>query len=200
MSVKDFKIPILPISTENIKLPALTFMFKGGIWQVYASHDPSAPIIANEDMVFCLAYIVWNGIFDPLQIRMQPNPTSVTIQEIINLGKMMRDVFGTYNIAQVHFSKFLDEEIINKMLIIISFEEASEGRGISNISIIYKNNWEEIFVRDFSTIDKMKTFFAKAGKISPRIETYYYIQRNNKYYEKIIDRIKNMVDQIIIGN
>ena len=43
----------------------MTFAFKDDIWQVYASHDPSAPIIANEDMVFCLIYIVWNGIFDP---------------------------------------------------------------------------------------------------------------------------------------
>ena len=65
MSVKDYKVPILHISSENIKLPAMTFLFKDDIWQVFASHDPLTPIIANEDMVFCLAYIVWNGIFDP---------------------------------------------------------------------------------------------------------------------------------------
>ena len=48
------------------------------------------PVIANEDMVFCLAYMVWNGIFDPMQIRMQANPTPVTVQEIINVGRMMQ--------------------------------------------------------------------------------------------------------------
>jgi len=199
MSVKNFKVPILPISSEIIKLPALTFLFRDDIWQVFASHDPSLPVIANEDMVFCLAYMVWNGIFDPMQIRMQPNPTSVTIQEIINMGKMMRDVFGTYNIAQVHFSKFLDEEIINKMLITISFEEASVSMDIRTINIIYKNNWEEIFVRCFSSIEKMKAFFTRAGEISPRVETFYYIQRNNKYYEKIIDRTRHIIDQMITG-
>jgi adenylate cyclase, class 1 len=199
MSVKNFKVPILPVSSENIKLPALTFTFKEGLWQVYAAPDSSTPVIANEDMVFCLTYMVWNGIFDPMQIRMQPNPTSVTIQEIINLGRTMRDVFGTYNIAQVHFSKFLDEESINKMLVIISFEEASAGMDIQNISIIYRNNWEEIFVRRFSSIEKMKAFFTRAGKISPRAETLYYIQRNNKYYEKIIDRTKNIIAQMIVG-
>jgi len=200
MSVKNFKVPILHISSENIKLPAMTFAFKDGIWQVYASHNPSAPIIANEDMVFCLIYIVWNGIFDPLQIRMLPNPTSVTVQEIINLGRMMRDVFGTYDIARVHFSRFLDEEIINKMLVIISFEEASLDMDIQNISIVYENNWEELFVRRFSSLEKMKAFFSRAGKISSRMETQYYIQRNNKYYEKIIDRTKNIIAQMIISH
>ena len=200
MAVKNFKVPILHISSENIKLPALTFAFKDKIWKVFDFHDSATPVIANQDMIFCLAYIVWNGIFDPLQIRMQPNPTPVSVQEIINLGKMMRDVFGIYDIAQVHFGRFLEEESISKVLIIISIEEITDGMGVSNISLVYKNNWEEIFVRDFSSTDKMKTFFTKSAKISPRLETYYYIQRNNKYYEKIIERIKNMIDQIIRGN
>ena len=42
MSVKNYKVPILHISSENMKLPALTFSFKDDIWQVFASHDPSA--------------------------------------------------------------------------------------------------------------------------------------------------------------
>lgn len=200
MSVKSFKIPILHTSSETTNIPAMTFAFKKDIWQVYASQNPSTPVIANEEMVFCLAYIVWNGIFDPMQIRMQPNPTSVTVQEIINMGRMMRDVFGTYDIAQVHFSKFLEEEIINKMLISISFDETMAERDIQDISIIYRNNWEELFVRRFSSIEKMKVFFARVGKISPRVETRYYIRRNNKYYEKIIDRTKNIISQFIMGH
>lgn len=44
----------------------------------------------------------------------------------------------------------------------------------------------------------MKQFFSHAGKISPRVETRYYIQRNNKYYEKIIERVKNVVEQMIM--
>lgn len=200
MSVKDFKVPILHMSSENVKLPAMTFAYKDNFWEVFASHDLSASIIAHEDMIFCLAYIVWNGIYDPQQIRMKPNPTPVTVQEIINVGRMMRSVFGVYDIAQVHFSKFLEEEIVSKMLIIISLDEASADLDIQNISIVYKNNWEELFVRRFSSIEKMKSSFARVGKISPSVETHYYLQRNNKYYEKIIDRTKNAIAQMIIGN
>jgi adenylate cyclase class 1 len=198
MAVKNFKVPILSISAENIKLPDLTFAYKDKIWHVYSSANSDSAVIANEDMIFCLAYLVWNGIFDPMQTRMQPNPTPVTIQEIINVGKMIRDVFGTYEIAQVHFSKFLSEEIITKMLVIVSFEEAGTGMDISSLSIVYKNNWEEVFVRRFASLEKMKAFFARAGKISPRVEMRYYVQRNKKYYEKIIERMKHIIEQMII--
>lgn len=199
-SVKNFKVPVLHMSSDKINLSVLTFVYNDGIWQVNSHQNPSEPVIANEEMVFCLAYLVWNGIFDPMQTRMQPNPTSVTLQEIINMAKMMRNVFGTYDIARVHFNKFLDEESIYKMFIIIGFEEGVSGIGIRNISIIYKNNWEELFVRSFSSIEKLKTFFSRDGKVSQRVETHYYIQRNNKYYEKIIDRMKYVIDQMIINH
>jgi adenylate cyclase, class 1 len=199
IKVKNFKVPILNISSESINLPVLTFIYRDNIWQVYSSSNAVSPVIANEDMIFCLTYLAWNGIFDPMLTRMQPNPTSATVQEIINLGKMIRDFFGTYNISQVHFSKFLSEEIINKMMVTVSFDETSDDMEIQNISIIYKNSWEEVFVRQFPSLEKMKAFMARAGKISPRVETRYYVQRHNRYYEKIIDRTKNAVDQMIIG-
>ncbi len=198
MSVKVFKVPILSISAESIKLPDLTFVYREPLWQVYSSTNAASPVIANEDMVLCLAYLVWNGIFDPMQTRMQPNATSVTIQEIINLGKMIGNMFGVYDVAQVHFSKFLMEETIIQMLIVISLGESGTGLEISSLGIIYKNNWEELFVQRFSSLSRMKQFFSHAGKISPRVETRYYIQRNNKYYEKIIERVKNVVEQMIL--
>ncbi|MFO7570531.1 MAG: class I adenylate cyclase, partial [Smithellaceae bacterium] len=199
MDAKSFKLPPLHISTENTTLPMFTFSHIDGLWQVQAQDLREEPIIGSEDIVFCLAYLVWNGIFDPSQIRMQPNQTSVTIQEIINLGKTIQDVFGVYDIASVHFNRFLEEEKIDKILIVISFEEADFTMDIRDVCVLYKNNWEEIFVRRFPTLDRMKYFLQKAAKMSSRMESHYYIQRNNKYYEKIIERTKNMIAQIFMG-
>lgn len=198
--VKSFKVPILHMPSDKINLSALTFAYTDEIWQVASRQNQAEPIIANEEIIFCLAYLVWNGIFDPLQTRMQPNPTSATLQEIINLAKMLRNVFGIYDISRVHFSKFLEEESIAKVLVFIGFDEKNSGFDVQNISIIYKNNWEELFVRSFSAIEKMKIFFSRIGKASPCIETHYYIQRSNKRYEKIIDRLKNLIDQMILGD
>lgn len=199
MDARAFKIPLLHISADSAKLPVLTFAHTAGLWQVLVPDTGAEPVIANEDVVFCLAYLVWNGIFDPVQTRMFPNQTSVTLQELINLGKSIRDTFGVYDIATVHFSRFLEEETISKMLVIISFDDADFTMDIRDIRVVYKNNWEEIFVRRFSSLEKMRMFLLKTGKMSARMETFYYIQRNNKYYEKIIERAKNMIAQILMG-
>jgi hypothetical protein len=101
--------------------------------------------------------VKWYNIYDPVQIRMKPNHTSITLQEIINLGRKIKEVFGTYDITGGHFSNPLEEEKIRKILLIISFETGpSTSMSISYICFICKNNWEEIFVCRFSSADKMK--------------------------------------------
>ncbi|MGV8059711.1 MAG: class I adenylate cyclase [Smithellaceae bacterium] len=197
LQVKEHKVSVLHIPAENLKLPVLTFSPAGKIWRVNSSDGQSLPVITHENIIFCIAYIVWNGIYDPVQTRMLPNQTAVTMQEIINLGKKIRDVFGSFDISGVHFGNFLQKETISKMLLVVSFENQSMNMDVYDFCIIYKNNWEELFVRRFTSIEKMKTFLGKVGTISPNMETHYYIQRNNKYYEKIIERTKNMVTQML---
>jgi adenylate cyclase, class 1 len=201
LATKENKVPVLHNPTENIKLPVFTYALNGNMWQLSSSDEPTMPLIVNDDIIFCLTYMVWNSIYDPTQIRMKPNNTSITLQEIINLGRKIKEVFGTYDITSVHFSNLLEEEKIRKILFIISFETGpSASMSINDICLIYKNNWEEIFVCRFSSADKMKKFFNNTFKMSDQIETHYYIQRNNKYYEKIIDRTKNVIAQMLSGN
>ena len=201
LAAKENKIPVLHNPTENHNLPVFTFAVDGKTWQIISSDDPAAPLISKGYIVFCLTYIVWNSIYDPAQLRMKPNHTSITLQEIINLGRKIKEVFGAYDITSVHFSNFLEEEKIKKILLVISFETSpSTNMNINDICLIYKNNWEELFVCRFSSTDKMKIFLNKIGKMPDKIGMQYYVQRNNKYYEKIIDRTKNIIDQMLSGN
>lgn len=196
---KTYKIPVFQIPVENIKLPVLTFSTDRKTWKVTSSDDPSSPFIDNENIIFCIAYLVWNGIYDPTQTRMLPNQTQVTIQEIINLGRKIRDVFGSYDITGVHFGNFLQDEKITKILFVSSFENVRMNMDVSDFCVIYKNNWEEMFMRRFSSVEKMTNFFAKVSKTSRNMEKYFYVQRNNIYYEKLIERTKNMVTQMLAG-
>lgn len=199
LATKEYKIPVFHIPVETIKLPVMTFSADKKGWKVLSSDDQLVPFVAHENIIFCIAYLVWNGIYDPAQIRMLPNQTQVTIQEIINLGRKMKDVFGSYDITGVHFGNFLHEERITKILFVFSFENVKMNMDISDFCVIYKNNWEEMFVRRFASVEKMKIFFAKFSKSSRNVETYYYIQRSNVYYEKLIERTKNMVTQMLAG-
>lgn len=197
LATKEHKIPVFHIPVENVKLPVLTFSTDRKTWKIFSSDDPSAPVVADENIIVCIAYVVWNGIFDPAQIRMLPNQTQVTIQEIINLGRKMKEVFGCYDITSVHFGNFLQEEKITKIFFVFSFENMRMNAEISDFCIIYKNNWEEMFVRRFSSLEKMKNYLTKISKASRSMETYYYIQRTNIYYEKTIEHTKNMVTQML---
>lgn len=194
---KEHKVSVLHIPAENLKLPVLSFSPAGKVWQVNSSDEQSFPVIANENIIFCIAYLVWNGIYEPAQTKMLPNQTAVTIQEIINLGKRLRDYFGSFDITNVHFANFLQKESISKMLLVVSFEDQKPNMDIHDFCVIYKNNWEELFVRRFASAEKMKAFWALIRKNSPTLEVQYYIQRNNKYYEKIIERTKHMVTQML---
>lgn len=194
---KEHKISVLHIPAENNKLPVLSFSPVEKLWQVTSSDDQSFPVISSENIIFCIAYIVWNGIYEPAQTRMLPNQTDVTIQEIINLGKRIRDYFGSFDITNVHFANFLQKESISKMLLVVSFEDQKPNMDILDICVIYKNNWEELFVRTFTSTERIKSFLAHIFKHSPNVEVQFYIQRNNKYYEKIIERTKHLFSHIL---
>jgi len=197
LATKEHKIPVIHIPIENIKLPVLIFSTDGKGWKASSSDNPSAPVVADDNIVACLAYIIWNGIFEPVQTRMLPNQTQVTIQEIINLGRKIKEVFGSYNVTRVHFGNFLEEERIAKILFIFSFENMRMNLEAGEICIVYKNNWEEIFVRRFSSLEKTRSFFTKISKASRKMEMHFYLQRNNACYEKTIERTKNMVMQML---
>lgn len=197
LQTKENKVAVLHIPSETVNLPVFTFATNGKTWQVNSSDNQSAPLIAHQNIISCIAYIVWNGIYNPVQTRMAPNQTAVTIQEIINLGKMIKDVFGSFDISGVHFGNFLQKETITKMLLVVSFESQKLNMDVHDFCVIYKNNWEELFVRRFPSLEKMKAFWVSLSRTSPNVQVQYYVQRSNKYYEKIIERVKYLVTQML---
>jgi len=199
LGTKPLKIPILQKPTDNLNLPKLTIGLKGNSWQVYASKKKPKTFISHPDIVYCLAYMVWNDIYVPGRLSMDPNPTSVSIQEIFNLANKMKQFLGNFDITSINYGSFLEEERITKLLLIVNFEKPPWEKHINDISVVYNNNWGELFARRFDTVPKLKSFLNKFGKNSEGLEISYYIQRNTLYYEKIIERTKRIVSSGIHG-
>ncbi|MEQ8152796.1 MAG: hypothetical protein ABRQ32_07830, partial [Smithellaceae bacterium] len=84
-----------------------------------------------------------------------------------------------------------------KMLLVVSFESQKLNMDVHDFCVIYKNNWEELFVRRFPSLEKMKAFWVGLSRTSPNVQVQYYVQRSNKYYEKIIERVKYLVTQML---
>ncbi len=190
---KELKIPVLPKPTGTLNLSGLTLRLTGGSWSIYSESDPALPLVAEEDIVYTIAFMVWNRLFIPHRLYMEPNASQVTLQEIINLGRKIQDFLGSSLISENEFSHYLKQEMITKMLVIVSFEESPWEKDINNFRVVYKNNWGELFMRRFHSQHKLNIFFSAWGDERHAIEVSYYLQRNSSYYEKIIERTKQIL-------
>jgi adenylate cyclase, class 1 len=190
---KKGKVSVMHLSVDTVQQPTLTIVIDRKAWRISSSEDPSSSFVVSDNLVYALAYIVWNGIYDAAHIRMLPNQTQVTLQEIQNLCRKIREIFGSHNVTGVHFSNFLEEEKISKILFIFSFENLLVNAEINDFCVIYKNNWEELFALRFSSIEQMKAYFEEAGTVSDHTQVHYYLQRTNACYEKMIERAKSKV-------
>jgi adenylate cyclase class 1 len=191
---KTDKIPIIHKPISHLHLPALTFKTNGKMWQVYESTRPSDIIISHRDIVTCLAYLVWNGIYEAGQSRMEYNSTAVTMQEIISLSRVIRDTFGSHDISAIEFARFIEPEKIAEMLVVVNFEGSPDQTHINDLRVVYGNHWGELFVRRFPTREKFQTFVKAIVTHQQTIpEIKYYVQRNSSYYEKNIEHTKEAI-------
>jgi adenylate cyclase, class 1 len=198
LAQKTDKIPIIHKPISHMTLPALTFKTNGKTWQVCESANPSVVITAHRDIVACLAYVIRNGIYEAGMSRMEYNSTAITMQEIINLARMVRDTFGTHDISAIDFARFIEPEKIVKILVIVNFDGSPDEKDINDLHTVYENNWGELFVRRFRSREKFQSFVrAVAVEQNCVPEIKYYIQRNSYYYEKNIERTKQAVLQAL---
>lgn len=190
---KTNKIIVIPKPDGNLNLSTLTLVLDNNVWRVYAGNDRSKPLFSSVDIIHNIAFIVWNDLLVTSRIRMEPNPSSVTLQEIINLGKQIKKFLGTCNVFSIDYLHFLRKEQITKLMVVVSFEKNPWEKDINDLAIVYTNSWGEMFVERFKSPHLLDTFFRKSGYHTKNIETSYYLQRNCTFYEKIIERTQKIL-------
>ncbi|MDD5171126.1 MAG: class I adenylate cyclase [Syntrophales bacterium] len=191
---KPGKIPVFHKPIKNLNVTSLIFAINSRkSWSVCTD---GSSIVGSSDIIYCLAYLIWNDVFDPALVKMVPNPTPVTIHEVINLAGRIGEIFGISDVTEIDFDNFSEPEKVTKMLIVVSFEGHSQNKDVNDFSVIYKNHWGELFLHRFRTPMAFKEFIHQNDKIFHRVEMHYYIQRNSQYYEKIIERTKKIVTHI----
>ena len=190
MEKKSHKVPIIHKPLEGLTKPTLIFKTVEQLWYIHTAGDHPEPIVESPNIVYCIAYAVWNDLFIPTEVRMLPNATSVSLQEIISLGKKIRNFFGISDIAAVPYPKYLEAERIEKALIVVNFDTARGQEDIRDLCLISGNNWGELFVKRWDSLEELKAFLDDSRETSQPMEVHYYVQRNSLLYEKIIERTK----------
>jgi adenylate cyclase, class 1 len=187
------KIQVLQKPIENLNLTHLTIRLEGFQWQVYSGSNKETPLISDNDILFVIGFIVWNNLFDVNKLRMEPNPSNVTMQEIVNLGRKLNEFIGTFENQDIALQQYIKKARLTKLLVVISFENFYWEKDINDFGVLYKNSWGELYVKRCSSAMELKSFLRKARHPLIGSETSYYLQRNSSYYEKIIDRTKQII-------
>lgn len=196
-SKKKFKVPILqkPTGTLNISNPSLSL--RDNKWFVLSGKDTSRPLCSSPEITYNIAFIVWNGLFNPGQISMVPNMSDITLREIVNLGVRIERIFETYEMAEIDYANYLSSEYVEKMFVIAGLEKTPWFKEKLDLRVIYMNCWGELFARHFKSQAAFEKFMLESRKNNPRIQTRYYIRRSNTTYEKIIERAKMILKPAI---
>ncbi len=190
---KSNKVPVIHKPTDSLNQPTLVFRFNGKKWQVFPADEPETVIVEDVRIVFCIAYLVWNDLFRPGELRMLPNPTSITLQEILNLGNRIRALFGIYDISAVDFHNFGVQEQLETMLVIANFEDAPGSRIGDSYSVLYGNNWGELFLERVGSAEAFRGSFNGRSRKQRSLNVHYHVQRTSLQYEKIVERAKRMI-------
>ena len=193
---REGKVPLIHKPTAQLNHPNLTFRHRPPEWQVLSGGEAGREVIAGADIVSCIAYLVWNDLYRSLDVRMAPNPTPVTLQEIHNLAKRIGEVFGTFDITGIDFKHFLEPEKVTTVLVIVSFAGSATLKEMNDFSILYENHWGELFFRHVTTLKAFKTFIDDRRQKFAGAQMHYYVRRSSLYYEKIIERTKMLVTHI----
>lgn len=191
---KPCKIKVFPSPGRALQIVPATFaVARQKEWTVSMPESPS--MIAHPDIVYCIASLVWNGLYQTGLLKMTPNPTSITLQEINSLAGRIRDIFGVHDVSDIDFNYFTEPEKFTKMLLVVNFEGRSQNNDADDFGVVYKNHWGELFVRRFRSAVSFNEFIKEGGEKFSHTDIYYYVQRNALYYEKVIERTKMMVTQ-----
>ncbi len=194
---KRYKVPILqkPTGTLNISNPTLSL--RDNKWFVQSGSDTSRPLCSSPEITYNIAFIVWNGLFNPGRISMVPNMSDMTLREIVNLGVRMERIFETYEIAEIDYAGYLSSEYVEKLFVIAGLEKTPWFKEKLDLRVVYMNCWGELFARHFKSHSAFEKFLLESRKNNPGLQTRFYVRRSNTTYEKIIERAKMLLKPTI---
>ncbi|MDY0131343.1 MAG: class I adenylate cyclase [Desulforegulaceae bacterium] len=192
---KNGKVNLIPKPAAQFNLLDITYVYENNNWKVFAGNDRSFPLFSGRHIVKAAAFAVWNDLFKVGRVRMEPNRTSVSLQEIVNLSFKLKDFIGKCDVLDNSPLFYLKKEKIQKVLIVVSFEEVHYEKNINNFAIIYKTTWGELFVKRIESPYALQSELKKIKKDNSDFQIEFYLQRNSSYYEKIIRRTRVIIER-----
>lgn len=191
-SRKPDKIAIVQKPFGHLNVDTFSLGLDEGIWKMYAGDERKQPLVSSQNIIFVIAFMVWNDFFSRSGVYMQPNHSNITIQEIKNLGEAIREMVGTYKTLDIDIENYLQEEHVARVLTISGFEKSPWSADENEYGAVYTNCWGELFVEQFDSLKDFQAFLKASHIKNSGITVGRYLRRSSTAYEKIIARAKHM--------
>jgi adenylate cyclase class 1 len=189
--VKQHKVSLLPRPMEKLNIPGITIHLDESRWNVYAGNIRGGHLVSHADILYVITFIVKNDLYDPVRMHMLPNRSSVSLPEVQNLSAKIRDFL--YNDTAISRNDYLKNEVITRILVVVSFEEEPWEKNSSNIGLIYKTSWGDVYVRRFNTERRLREFVLKSGIRGREGHIDYYLQKKCINFSIIMTNVKRMI-------
>ncbi len=104
-------------------------------------------IFSSGRIVRSAAWLVINGICDTYDtaIEMPLNPSGVMLKDLIELLRNLQDFFSSASSHVTMGTKLQEEATVDRIMVVVDFEEVKASNGPSGIDLVYRNTWGEIF-------------------------------------------------------
>ncbi len=188
---KDHKVSVLPRVMDKLNTSGLTFHLESDMWHVHSGVAKGGHLVSHADILYAITFIVKNDLFDPVRTHMLPNSSSVSLPEIQQVAVKIRDF--------IHLSSsgnrrdYLKKEVVTRMLVVVSFEDEAWEKSTTNLGVIYKTSWGDVYVRRFHSERRFKEFIQKSGCRDNRVPVDVYLQKRCINYPVILAQVKGLI-------
>lgn len=187
---KEHKIAIIRRPNGRLNIGTFHLGLENGAWVLYGGEDREHALMTSPNVVSIIAFMVWNDFFARDGIRMLPNISDTTIQEIRNLGVVIRELVGTYKTVNIGIDDYLEEGQVCRVLVVSGFEKTPWTEFDEDYCVVYINCWGELFVEQFDSLEGLQSFLEASRNGNSSIIVNRYLRRSSTSYEKIIARSK----------
>ena len=159
-------LPVRRAVDEGLRQESITFLpnIRGGKktkWEAYRGNVTTevarkvslehAILRADKSLADLIAWLVVNRILDSgTFVHLIPNPLPVSLQEIQQLVKKIKDVFPYKPISAIDNSLLLQDAYITDLLTVANLTSQKWIRVIDEVSLMYRNSHGETFSETYN--------------------------------------------------
>jgi adenylate cyclase class 1 len=190
---KKNKIAIIRRPNGRLNIDLFYLGLENGVWELYTGDDREHALMSSPNVVRIIAFLVWNDFFSRDGIRMLPNISDTTIQEVRNLGVAIRDLVGTYKTLDIGIEDYLKKARVSRVLAVSGFQKSPWEEVDEDYSVVYINGWGELFVEQFKAAEDLQSFLKASRSGNSNVVVHSYLRRSSSAYEKTIARSKYLM-------